>query len=196
MESQVVVRIEEATADLDNVDWCVRVRAKALGGSATPTRHRCRRDDGRSAFARVFHLGLAPVMDRSRFRAKLAATTDYHQVHGDVGADVARYCGALRDRISLLPGGANTKSSACPPEVSLEVSEASLQAFGLTFDDDANAQVRSNSVNVGAGNVRTADGNFQLRRATSPTLNSTSRTSLSANGRWRRCARRRCRHRQ
>ncbi|MBK8544296.1 MAG: efflux RND transporter permease subunit [Caulobacteraceae bacterium] len=42
------------------------------------------------------------------------------------------------------------------------MSEASLQAFGLTFDDVARA-VRSSSVNAGAGAVRTADGNFQLQ---------------------------------
>ena len=64
---------------------------------------------------------------------------------------------------SLLPGGANTEVwGARPPEVSIEVSEASLQAFGLTFDDVARA-VRSSSVNAGAGAVRTADGNFQLQ---------------------------------
>src|SRR5690606_25433073 len=69
----------------------------------------------------------------------------------------------LRDRMALLPGGANTiVTGVRTPEVSIEVSEASLQAYGLTFDEVARA-VRASSLNAGAGAVRTEDGTFQLQ---------------------------------
>ena len=46
-------------------------------------------------------------------------------------------------------------------EVSIEVSEESLRRYGLTFDDIARA-VRSTSVNVSAGRIRTELGDVPL----------------------------------
>ena len=47
-------------------------------------------------------------------------------------------------------------------EVSIEVSEAALRQYGLTFSDVSQA-VRGTSVNTSSGNVRTETGNMQLR---------------------------------
>ena len=85
-------------------------------------------------------------------------------VHGAVDERTLRDTAEeLRDRISLLDGGANTiVVGVRRPEVSIEVSESSMQAYGLTFDEVARA-VRAGSINAGAGAVRTADGNFMLQ---------------------------------
>ena len=109
--------------------------------------------------------GLPAAMDPIRVTRQVGRNASFIiGLHGNVDERTLRDTAErLRDQISLLPGGANTEVwGSRPPEVSIEVSEASLQAFGLTFDDVARA-VRSSSVNAGAGAVRTADGNFQLQ---------------------------------
>ncbi|HRO02800.1 MAG TPA: efflux RND transporter permease subunit, partial [Terricaulis sp.] len=85
-------------------------------------------------------------------------------VHGDTDERTLRNTAErLRDRLAVLPGAANSiVVGVREPEVSIEVSEAALQAWGLTFDEVARA-VRASSLNQGAGAVRTDDGNFQLQ---------------------------------
>jgi multidrug efflux pump subunit AcrB len=167
MEQQIVVRIEEATADLDNVDW---VRSRSGEGYGWV---RIAVDPGADVDAmteevrsRVASIsGLPQGMEPIRVAREVGRNWSIIiGVHGDVPERTLRDTAErLRDRLSLLPGGANTiVVGVRTPEVSIEVSEASLQAYGLTFDDVARA-VRANSINVGAGAVRTADGNFQLQ---------------------------------
>jgi multidrug efflux pump subunit AcrB len=167
MEQQIIVRIEEATSDLDNVDW-VRSRSGEGYGwvriAAVPgTDIDAMTEEVRSRVASISGLpqGMEPMQVSRQVGRNWSIIIG---VHGDVAERTLRDTAErLRDRLSLLPGGANTiVVGVRTPEVSIEVSEASLQAYGLTFDEVARA-VRANSLNVGAGNVRTADGNFQLQ---------------------------------
>jgi multidrug efflux pump subunit AcrB len=167
MESQVIVRVEEATADLDNVDW-VRSRSGEGYGwvriAADPGADvDAMTEEVRSRVASISGLpqGMEPMQVARQIGRNWSIIIG---VHGDVAERTLRDTAErLRDRLSLLPGGANTiVVGVRTPEVSIEVSEASLQAYGLTFDEVARA-VRANSINVGAGAVRTADGNFQLQ---------------------------------
>ncbi|MGE0740437.1 MAG: efflux RND transporter permease subunit [Hyphomonadaceae bacterium] len=167
MEQQVVIRIEEATADLDNVNW---VRSRAGEGFGWV---RIAIDPGvdvdamteevRSRVESISGLpqGMEPIQVAREVGRNWSIILG---VHGAVEERALRDTAErLRDRLSLLPGGANTiVVGVRTPEVSIEVSEASLQAWGLTFDEVARA-VRANSLNAGAGAVRTADGNFQLQ---------------------------------
>jgi multidrug efflux pump subunit AcrB len=69
----------------------------------------------------------------------------------------------LRDELTLLD--AVTKVSlklTRPYEISIEVSEATLRAYGLTFDQ-VTAAVRSSSLDLPAGSVRTAGGEVLIR---------------------------------
>src|SRR5262245_2117229 len=167
MESQVVVRIEEATSDLDNIDWVRSRSGEGFGWvrlAADPgTDVDAMTEEVRSRVASISGLpqGMEPIQVARQIGRNWSIIIG---VHGDVDERTLRNTAErLRDRISLLPGGANTiVVGVRTPEVSIEVSEASLQAYGLTFDEVARA-VRSNSINVGAGAVRTADGNFQLQ---------------------------------
>ncbi|MGQ0533423.1 MAG: efflux RND transporter permease subunit, partial [Caulobacteraceae bacterium] len=167
MESQVIVRVEEATADLDNVDWVRSRSGEGFGWvriAADPgTDVDAMTEEVRSRVASISGLpqGMEPMQVARQVGRNWSIIIG---IHGDVPERTLRDTAErLRDRISLLPGGANTiVVGVRTPEVSIEVSEASLQAYGLTFDEVARA-VRANSINVGAGNVRTADGNFQLQ---------------------------------
>lgn len=167
MESQVVVRVEEATADLDNVDW---VRSRSGEGFGWV---RIAADPGSDVDAMTEEIrsrvesisGLPQGMEPIRVAREVGRNWSIIiGVHGDIDERSLRDTAErLRDRLSILPGAANTVVIGVrTPEVSIEVSEASMQAYGLTFDEVARA-VRASSLNVGAGSVRTADGNFQLQ---------------------------------
>jgi multidrug efflux pump subunit AcrB len=167
MESQVVVRVEEATADLDNVDW---VRSRSGEGFGWV---RIAADPGTDVDAMTEEIrsrvesisGLPQGMEPIRVAREVGRNWSIILgVHGNSDERTLRDTAErLRDRLSILPGAANTVVIGVrTPEVSIEVSEASMQAYGLTFDEVARA-VRASSLNVGAGSVRTADGNFQLQ---------------------------------
>ena len=167
MESQVIIRIEEATAGLDGVDWVRSRSGEGFGWVSIQSESGADIDAmTQEVRSRVESIsGLPTGMDPIRVTRQVGRNASFIiGLHGNVDERTLRDTAErLRDQISLLPGGANTEVwGARPPEVSIEVSEASLQAFGLTFDDVARA-VRSSSVNAGAGAVRTADGNFQLQ---------------------------------
>jgi len=167
MESQVIVRIEEATADLDNIDWVRSRSGEGFGWvrlAADPGADiDAMTEEVRSRVASISGLpsGMEPIQVARQIGRNWSIIIG---VHGEVPERTLRDTAErLRDRLSLLPGGANTVVIGVrTPEVSIEVSEATLQAYGLTFDEVARA-VRSNSLNAGAGAVRTADGNFQLQ---------------------------------
>jgi multidrug efflux pump subunit AcrB len=164
MESQVIVRIEEATAGLDGVDWVRSRSGEGFGWVSIQSESGADIDAmTQEVRSRVESIsGLPTGMDPIRVTRQVGRNPSFIiGLHGNVDERTLRDTAErLRDQVSLLPGGANTDVwGARPPEVSIEVSEASLQAFGLTFDDVARA-VRSSSVNAGAGAVRTADGNF------------------------------------
>jgi multidrug efflux pump subunit AcrB len=167
MESQIIVRIEEATADLDNVDW-VRSRSGEGYGwvnlAADPgVDVDAMTEEVRSRISSISGLpsGMEPIQVSRQVGRNWSIILG---VHGDVPERTLRDTAErLRDRLSLLTGAANTiVVGVRTPEVSIEVSEASLQAWGLTFDEVSQA-VRASSLNAGAGAVRTQDGNFQLQ---------------------------------
>ena len=69
----------------------------------------------------------------------------------------------IRDDIAALPGVNHVVlASTRPYEISIEVSEASLQRYGLTFDQVANA-VRQSSVDLPGGAIKSSDGEILLR---------------------------------
>ena len=167
IESQIVVRIEEATADLNNVNWVRSHSGEGYGWvniAADPgVDVDAMTEEVRSRVASISGLpqGMEPIQVARQVGRNWSIILG---VHGEVPERTLRDTAErLRDRISLLPGATNTiVVGVRTPEVSIEVSEASLQAYGLTFDEVARA-VRMSSLNVGAGAVRTADGNFQLQ---------------------------------
>ncbi|NKB99082.1 MAG: hypothetical protein GKR90_11405 [Pseudomonadales bacterium] len=69
----------------------------------------------------------------------------------------------IRDDITKLPGVTQASiSNARPYEISIEVSEASLRRNGLSFDQVA-AAVRTGSLDLPGGSIKTAAGEILLR---------------------------------
>lgn len=69
----------------------------------------------------------------------------------------------VRDEVAALPGITQVDvSGARPYEISIEVSEAALQRFGLTFDQVAEA-VRRSSLDLPGGALKTDGGEILLR---------------------------------
>lgn len=69
----------------------------------------------------------------------------------------------VRDDITALPGVTNTQLVVARPyEISVEVSEAALREFNLTFDEVVLA-VRRSSLDVPGGSVKTRGGEILLR---------------------------------
>ena len=69
----------------------------------------------------------------------------------------------VRDEITALPGITHADLSiARPYEITIEVSEASLRRFGLTFEQVANA-IRRSSLDLPGGSVKTEGGEILLR---------------------------------
>lgn len=167
MESQVTVRIEEATTDLDGIDW---VRSRSGEGYAWVNIEANASEDIDAFVADVRSRveaisGLPPGMEPIRVtRQTFRNWSIILGLRGDVDERTLRDTGQmLRDRIARLPGAANTiVTGVRQPEVSIELSEAQLRTYGLTFDEVAQA-VRAHSINISAGAVRTPDGDYQLR---------------------------------
>jgi multidrug efflux pump subunit AcrB len=167
MESQVIVRVEEATADLDGINWVRSRSGEGYGWVRLEANPGVDVDDlTNEVRSRVDSIsGLPQGMEPMNVQREVGRNWSIILgVHGNVEERALRETAErLRDQLSLLDGGANTiVVGVRTPEVSIEISEASLQAYGLTFDDVAQA-VRANSINTGAGAVRTPDGNFQLQ---------------------------------
>ena len=166
MESQVTVRIEEAVASLDGVNW---VRSRSGEGFAWVNLSVSSSVDIDAMTAEARSLvdaisGLPPGMEPIRVQRQVGRNWSIILgLHGDVSERQLRDTAEqLRDRIALLAGATNTiVVGTRTPEVSIEVSEDSLRAYGLTFDEVARA-VRADSLNASAGSVRTPDGNFTL----------------------------------
>jgi multidrug efflux pump subunit AcrB len=167
MESQVTVRFEEATEDVDNIR---RVRSRSTEGFSSVVLVADPGVDVNDLVAEVKTKidsisGLPPQLEPPQVARSIGRNWSIiMSVHGDAPETVLRDTAkTLRDRLALVEGGANTIIvGARQPEVSIEVSEDALRRWNLTFSDISSA-VRTTSLDVSSGRVRTADGDYQLR---------------------------------
>ncbi len=167
VEQQIVLRIEEALVDLDNVDRLTSFASEGLARVQVEADPRV--DIG--TFVNDVQLrvnaisGLPSGVEPPRTSEILTRQSILLlAVHGDVGErQLSRTAEWVRDQIALLPGASITRIfTDRREEVSIEVSEEALRRYNLTFDDVAQA-VRASSLNLSAGRVRTDTGELQLR---------------------------------
>ena len=84
-------------------------------------------------------------------------------VHGKVDeVSLLNIAEKIRDEVNDLPKITQTRLGKKPREISIEVSENTLQKYGLTFDFIAN-KIRSSSVDVPGGAIKTYDGEILIR---------------------------------
>ena len=84
-------------------------------------------------------------------------------VHGKVDeASLLSIAEGVREEVSDLPSITQTRLGKKPREISIEVSEQTLQKYGLSFDYISN-RIRSSSMDVPGGAIETYDGEILIR---------------------------------
>ena len=84
-------------------------------------------------------------------------------VHGQVDeASLLDIAEKVRDEVSELPNITQTRLGKKPREISIEISENTLQKYGISFDYVAN-KIRTSSMDVPGGAIETYDGEILIR---------------------------------
>lgn len=167
VEEQLVARIEESVSDLDAIEW---VRSTAREGF------------GQVNILAEQQVDFNQFMNDVKIRIDSISTfpTDMEQpvvqqwinrneyiriaVHGDLSErELKRLAEKLRREVAQLPAITVVQLFGTrEEEISIEVGEAALQRYGITFSDVANA-IRNSSMNQSSGTVRTEVGTYQLK---------------------------------
>ena len=167
VEEGVCVRIEEAIQDLDGIKKITSTASEGLGTVSVEvqTGHDTRslmddiksRVDGISTFPKETE---QPVVQEILNRRQVINVA----VSGRTDEKSLKSMGELiRDELLDLPEISQVElTMARPYEISIEVSEASLRRYGLTFDEIARA-VRSSSLDLPGGSIKTEGGEISLR---------------------------------
>ena len=167
VEDRILVRVEEAIADLEGVN---NIQSIAKTGLGTVNAEISSTADNQEVLAAIktqvdaintFPAGSErPVVEIIKFKSQpvqvaVMALTDERSLK-----EIAT---KIRDDLSGLPGVDFAQLlGAREYEVGIEISETSLRRYGLTFDDVASA-VRNSSLNLPAGIIRTDGGDISLR---------------------------------
>ena len=84
-------------------------------------------------------------------------------VHGHVDeASLLNIAEKVRDEVSELPNITQTRLGKKPREISIEISENTLQKYSISFDYVAN-KIRTSSMDVPGGAIETYDGEILIR---------------------------------
>lgn len=167
VEEQIVLRIEEAVAGVDGIE---HIESAALEGRATINIEGDQDLDATKFLNEIKNrVDGVSTLPNDAFSPTISQWRNqspgmFMALHGDLSKrELNRLARDIRDELSQLPGGSPLVKlrGAEREEVSVEVSEASLRRYGLTFDDVARA-IRGSSLNLAGGQVRTATGNLQI----------------------------------
>ena len=167
VEEQVIMRIEEALSNLDSV---YRVYSNAEEGFASLDIYTYPKEDIEAFLNEVKNTVDSvtslprdienPRVRRIEYREEMMRVA----VHGDLPErQLTRLAESLRDEMAALPYTSLIELFGTRrEEVTIELSEENMRRFGLSFADVA-AAVRSSSVNISSGRVRTETGDVLLR---------------------------------
>ncbi len=167
VESSITNRIEE---ELEGIQGVKRMRSTSSEGAASVTVElvagedvRRRLDDIRAAVDRIDTFP-DDAEDPMVQQAEIPHLVLNLAVSGDVDEwTLKRLAQQVRDEVVALPGISDVQLKlARDYEISIEVSEAALQRFDLTFDDVVRAVQRS-SLDLPGGSVKTDTGEILLR---------------------------------
>jgi multidrug efflux pump subunit AcrB len=167
IEEQVVQRIEQSLRDIGNID---KISSSAQEGFGQIVIEALPRVD-RGLFVNSIKQRVdavtslpqdiePPRVTSQVFRTPLIQLV----VHGNTDElELKRLAEELRTEMALLTGISIVRlTDARREEVTIEVSEQSMQRYKVTFDEVAMA-IRASSINLSAGSVRTQTGDIQLR---------------------------------
>jgi multidrug efflux pump subunit AcrB len=167
VEEQVVMRIEEALTNLDSVRRISATASEGYGrvdvaaysyvdinAFVNDVKNRV---DAVNGLPRDIE---KPQVKRTEYRDEMIRVA----LHGNVSEKaLTRLAQDLRDQIAALPYVSIVNLYGTRrEEVTVELSEASMRSFGVSFAEVAQA-IRSSSINLSSGQVRTATGDIRLR---------------------------------
>lgn len=167
VEEQVAIRIEEAIADIDGIEEITStsnqgwgsVRAEVVEGYDP---QRVLNDiktqvDAISTFPGDVERPVTRQIVGRSFLMSLALS-------GDVSEAALKETGwRVRNELTLLEGVSHVELNGTRPyEMGIEVSEASLRRYGLSFSDVSSA-IAGSSLNVPAGVIRAHGGDIQIQ---------------------------------
>jgi multidrug efflux pump subunit AcrB len=167
VEQQVVIRIEEAIADLDGID---KIQSTANENSAIINVEVNEGFDTQRLLTniktRIDALNTLPDdVDDIQVRELVARRSLMNiAVFGDVSEEILKQTvDWLQQELLLLDEVSNVEvDGARDREMTIEVSEQTLRHYGLRFDDIATA-IRNTSINVPAGSIKSQTGDLQLQ---------------------------------
>jgi multidrug efflux pump subunit AcrB len=168
IESSILQRAEEAILGLQGID---RVRSTAVEGMGTLTIELQDFADARSVAndvqSAVDSIADFPPDDAEEAEVSVTAIVSpviRLVVTGKVGERALRLAaeGLERELVMLDDISSVTLQGARAYEISIEVSQTTLQQYNLTIDKVANA-IRGASINLSGGTLRTSAGNILLR---------------------------------
>ncbi|MDA0347539.1 MAG: efflux RND transporter permease subunit [Verrucomicrobia bacterium] len=167
IEQAIVTRLEEALYDIEGIKE-MDARASANSGSVS-----LEIEDGynlsekldevtnRVATIRTF----PPEAERPQVSLRTRSERVITMVlSGNMSEKDLKILGEqIRDEVSNIPGITMAALKATRPyEIAIEISESTLRQYGLSFDDVTRA-IRSSSVDLSAGSVKTETGRILLR---------------------------------
>ncbi|WP_444997357.1 efflux RND transporter permease subunit [Aliikangiella sp. IMCC44359] len=167
VEEQLLVRVEEALREIDSIDRISSTATEALGYILIEADPKIEMSsflnnvklqvDSISSFPKNIE---PPIIHEKVLRSKMLRLA----VHGNVEErELKRTAEQIRNEIVLLPGISIVElAGARREEISIELSEISMQRYQLNFDDIASA-IRGASVNLSVGSIQSASGSIQLK---------------------------------
>jgi len=167
VEEGILIKIEEAVQDIEGIHEIIstgrrgsgNVRIEVSAGYDVPEvmNEIKNRVDAISTFPENTE---KPVISRSRFQQQVTLVS----VYGDVDERTLKeYTKQVRNDIVTLPGVTRAELLGSRPyEISIEVSEFTLERYGMSLAEVAQA-VRRSSLDLPAGAIRADSGDIQLR---------------------------------
>jgi len=167
VEEGVVVKIEEAIQDIEGIEEIVSTANRGYGDvrvevhadyEVTDIMDQVKnRVDAISTFPDNTE---KPVISRTQFQQQVVIVS----VYGDVSErSLKEYAKQVRNEIVTLPGVTRAEFFGTRPyEISIEVSEFTLQGYGMTLLEVAQA-VRRSSLDLSAGAIRSDAGDILVR---------------------------------
>ncbi|MBT8047004.1 MAG: efflux RND transporter permease subunit [Xanthomonadales bacterium] len=167
VEEGVVVKIEEAIQDIEGIEEIVSTARRGAGVvsvevmadyEVTEVMDQIKnRVDGISTFPDNTE---KPNISRTQFQQQVVIVS----VYGDVDERTLKeYVKQVRNEVVTLPGVTRAEILGSRPyEISIEVSEFTLQSYGMTLPEVAQA-VRRGSLDLSAGAIRSEAGDILVR---------------------------------
>ncbi len=167
VEQGVILKLEEAIKDLEGIK---KLSSRAVEGLGTVTIEVEDDYDVQTLLDEVkVQVDAIPTFPANTekpvvYRIKAPQDVLWVSAYGDATErELKEFTKRLRDDIANLPGVSDVQVlGARPYEVAIEVSEATLQQYNLTFDQVVSA-VRRSSIDVPGGAIRSDNGNILLR---------------------------------